>query len=198
MKPSVYRIVFTFFVHESHKKLVWKNCIGQSFVLWPFVLSKLYFTIINGNSPRIFRINLNNGGGLTIFASGSGLRAPNDLDIDFEDNRLMWSDYTTGSIQGISLNGGALQNIRSKLASFLKHACREILLVAKVCMYSEVCILASKTCVFVELYFLAKLEMSMSAECKLAVEQFRPWLLLLLVWLIGTICTIAQLPSARY
>ena len=75
------------------------------------LLSKLYFSVINGNSPRIFRVNLKDGSGISVFYQ-TGLKAPNDLDIDYEVNSLMWTDSGTNKLEALQLTGGTSRLIR--------------------------------------------------------------------------------------
>ena len=79
-----------------------------------FSLSKLYFSIINGVTPRILHVNLNDGSGITVFHQ-IGLQEPNDLDIDFEVESLLWTDYSTNELKSKPLNGGPTQLIRGMM-----------------------------------------------------------------------------------
>ena len=56
-------------------------------------------------------MNLNDGSSLSVFYQ-TGLKAPNDLDIDYEVNSLMWTDAGTDKVEAAQLTGGASRVIR--------------------------------------------------------------------------------------
>ena len=63
----------------------------------------MYFSIVGGSQPRIFKVNLD-GSNLVVMVS-SQLSYPYGLEIDFVDNTLLWTDGKNENIGSIKLDG---------------------------------------------------------------------------------------------